>query len=407
MACTLLGELRVTGGADEGGHRTYKLTYLVESGPNDGPANVMNCPGIPLPGTYWIIGDDVDLWAWCRFERDVQHYAHKDGEYPRYWALTMTFSTKPLAGGPWGMARCTDSPVEDPLLEPARISGGFKHYTEEAWADRHGNRILTSSWENITGPQVEVEKGRPTVRIQLNVATFDLAGTSAMVHTVNSSELWGMPPRTVKFSNFTWEEQYHGICSKYYTLTFEFEADYRGFDRDLPDEGSKTLSGSYLTSPGSSNGATYVLKTINGLSPDKNNPQHFIRYQDRNGNPSKVMLDGNGQPAYAGRGVSIASISDAGTSVVTVETATAHGLTAGSSFNIVGASPKYYNGSGTVISAPTATSFTYDTGIDVSVLTSSVPNQGYLYARGRAPGVVHTEHYNESDFLTLGIPALL
>lgn len=407
MAVTLRGELKVSGGSEDSGHRTYKITYLVESGPNDGPANVMQTPGLPTPGNYYIIGDDVDLWAWCRFDCDVTQYAHKDGEYPRYWSITLTFSTKPLPGGPYGFARCTDTPIQDPLLEPAKISGGFKNYTEEAHYDRFGNRLLTSSHEHLTGPQVEFENGRSTVRIQMNVASFSLATITSMVHTVNSAEMWGMPARCLRFSDFQWEEQYHGLCNKYYTLTFEFEADARGFDRDLPDEGSKALSGSFVSASGSSNESTWVLKNINGQSPDKNNPQHFIRYQDRNGNPSKVMLNGQGQPAYAGRGVAIASIQDAvaGDGYVTVTTQTAHGLSSSDTAKIVGASPFYYNGSHDIHSVPSSTTFLIpDPAGDPE---TAVPNQGYLYGSAQHPGVVRVQKYEESDFLTLGIPAVL
>jgi len=41
----------------------------------------------------------------------------------------------------------------------------------------------------------------------------------------------------------------------------------------------------------------WVLDNINGQAPDYRNPQHFIRYKDRNGECARVILDGRGQPA--------------------------------------------------------------------------------------------------------------
>lgn len=44
-------------------------------------------------------------------------------------------------------------------------------------------------------------------------------------------------------------------------------------------------------------GTGWVLDNINGQPPNKNNPQHFIRYKDRRGECVRVILDGSGQPA--------------------------------------------------------------------------------------------------------------
>ena len=57
---------------DSDGHRTYKLRHLVRGATTDGPANALRTPGLPLPGAWWIVDDDIDLWAWCLPDAEVE-----------------------------------------------------------------------------------------------------------------------------------------------------------------------------------------------------------------------------------------------------------------------------------------------------------------------------------------------
>ena len=56
-------------------------------------------------------------------------------------------------------------------------------------------------------------------------------------------------------------------------------------------------SGYSVSSGIATTGTGWILDNINGSPPNPNNPQHFIRYKDRNGENSRVILDGYGQPA--------------------------------------------------------------------------------------------------------------
>lgn len=54
----------------------------------------------------------------------------------------------------------------------------------------------------------------------------------------------------------------------------------------------------YTTDSGvGTSGTGWILDNINGSPPNPYNPQHFIRYKDRNGECTRVILDGQGQPA--------------------------------------------------------------------------------------------------------------
>jgi hypothetical protein len=241
----------------------------------------MNTAGLPTIGSVWNFDSDTDFDAFCTpFLRVTPIRSKKPN---KYWIVENQFTTRP-------MKRCFDTEIEDPLLEPDRIGGSFVKYTKEATEDRFGEKLKMSSHEMIRGPQAEFDANRPTVWIEQNVADLDLDTFSDMVDTVNDATLWGVGARKVKLSNVSWERLYKGICDFYYQRRFEFDIDFSTFDRTVVDEGDKVLNGKWV-------GADWTLVDIaDGVPPDKENPNHFMRAIDRAGNPMHVLLDGNGEP---------------------------------------------------------------------------------------------------------------
>lgn len=288
MTCSIIGRRTWSGNRDSFGQRDYKITFLIKSDFTDGPANVMETPGLPLPGSYWYIDGDVDSWAWCRWDADVKIHQEKVGDKNQYWTVELLFSTKP-PGGP-----CRDQHITNPLLEPQRISGSFVKYTEEAVTDRFGRFLMTSSWEQFRGPHVEFDRNRPQVRIEQNVADLQLPLISALTDCVNDSPLWGLPPRCVKLSSSSWERKYYGLCYCYYTRVLEFDINFETFDRILVDEGNKVLNGHWHPTDG-----TFIVERLGNplVAPDPLNPSHFVRFKDRKNENYRGPLNGAGLPA--------------------------------------------------------------------------------------------------------------
>lgn len=277
---------------DEEGYREYKLKFLVLADYLDGPANVIRTAGLPLPGAPWLVDNDFDPWSWCRPTATVRPLT--ENEPNRWWEVETTFSNKPV---PRDQQRCHDVPVDDPLLEPPKVSGGFTKYTEEAVFNRFGEAILNSAFEQIRGPQNEWDQNRPTVRIEQNVTSFAQAFSlpAQMMDTLNDRILWGLPPRRIKLSSASWEKHYHGRCSTYYKRVLEFDVRYDGWDRNLLDEGTKVLNGRW----NETTGAWTLVPVATGQTPNPGNPAHFMRAVDRAGNPIHMVLDGHGLPAEA------------------------------------------------------------------------------------------------------------
>lgn len=287
------GEGRTTwsGKRSEEGQRDFSVTFLVQvtDPTNDGPQTVMNTPGLPAIGSIWDQGNDSDVWVFNTGERAVTPKIK--GEPNEFWTVTDKYSNKPRK-------RCQDETIEDPLLEPDRISGSFVKYTEEAVRDKDGDLIKSSSHEFFRGPGVEFDANRPTVQIGQNVPDLELEVFSAMVDTLNDATLWGLSTRKIKLSNVTWERLLWGICDFYYVRNLEFDINFNTFDRDLLDEGTKVLRGHAQTcgtGTGTGTGSEANVWLLDG-SPDPNNPLDFVRYKDCHGENLRVVLDGAGLP---------------------------------------------------------------------------------------------------------------
>lgn len=277
---------------DRDGHRRYMITHLVRADILDGPQVVMNTPGLPLVGSIWDFDNDLDAWAFCTPGMTatplVKNEPNKD------WKVDQVFSTEPRI-------RCQDEQIEDPLLEPQRISGGFVKYSQEIVKDKDGNLIKTSSHELFRGAAIEFDHNRPTVEISQNVSLLELDVFSEMVDTVNDATLWGLGPRKIKLSNVSWQRLLFGLCDFYFIRTFEFDIDFGTFDRDLLDEGTKVLRGHAQTcgtGTGSGTGSEANVWLLDG-NPDPTNPLDFVRYKDCHGENLRTLLDGTGKPLTA------------------------------------------------------------------------------------------------------------
>lgn len=280
------GGLRIASlGVDTEGYRTYQAVFRVESDTTDGPYNVLLTSGLPLVGEPWLIKADADIWAWCRPETQVRPVSGP-GEPETQWDVEKVFSTRPLK-------RCHDQQVTNPLLQPLRISGNFIRYMERGIFDRFGKPILTSSHERIADPMNDWDGTRMTVRIDQNVADLQLSTLALLNNTVNAFPLWGMPPRTIKLNVGPWSVNYYGFCFSYYSRSLEFEIRFDGWDRNLNDIGTQVLRGTWQKVGGE---WIWQLLAVDGVEPDPKDPTHFVQHIDQFGNPTTVVLDGNGQP---------------------------------------------------------------------------------------------------------------
>jgi hypothetical protein len=292
------------GGRDDDGYREYTVTHLVESDVTDGPPEVLACPGLPAIGSFWNFTGSADGGVWCWPWAKAEYHQKKDGDPHCWWTVEQKFSNKTPTGRQ--LKTCLDEQFDNPLLEPQKVSGSFLSKQKEAYYDKDGNRIQSTSFEPLRGEAVTFDETKATVKIDQNVAVLGLATIASMMNCVNSAPLWGMAARCVKLSRFSWERKIWGTCAFYYTRSFEFDIDagsyqwvnsvatfVAGFDRYVLDEGTKALAGKWLKTASS-----YVFEVNGATLPDYTDPNSYARYTDKKQELSRVLLDSNtGLPA--------------------------------------------------------------------------------------------------------------
>lgn len=262
----LKGRLNWTLQRDKDGHRDYKIRWLVRTDFDDeGPAHVLTAAGMPVIGASWTFGRDFDTWARCWPNATVKPILTKEPGF--WWIVEQLFSTKPLQ-------RCQDSQIENPMDEPPRLWGSFVTRSREATKDKDDKPIRNSAHEMIRGAAVEFDHNTPVVNVERNYLTLNLVTVAGMQNKVNDRELWGVAARHVKLNSSVWRRNLYGTCSFYYTLHHEFGIDESedGFDRKIPDEGTKHLA------PGG----------------NKDNPGDFVVYKELAGENTRIFLDGAG-----------------------------------------------------------------------------------------------------------------
>lgn len=321
MACTLInGAMDMEGEIDEDGARTYKVVWQIESDNGlDGPANVLQTPGLPVPGTMWNYLNDIDIWAWCRPNATVRRHRGDNSQDPiRLWELEQTFSTKRPSREQGQRQQPPNQRTEDPIFLPPKISGSTVEFQVEDPIDwRTGIRALTSAREPIRGPAVTFDDCRSQIVIEQNVLVLQLDLLEQMKATVNDSVLWGRPARHIKLKSWTWDWTYYGQSFRYFVrrLTFELYTRFdpttftykSGWDRVIVDEGTLVLRGEWERNR---NLATYrTYRVAPGLTAANAKAGDIVAYQDFHGNPSHVILDGNGRP-WDALGVTTGTVGD-------------------------------------------------------------------------------------------------
>jgi hypothetical protein len=247
------------------------------------------------------------------------------------------------------------------------------------------------------------------------VAELQWDAVTGMVDTLNDAELWGFPARCVKLSEASFEERWHGACEKYFTWNFTFDLRRETFDRYIADEGTKALNGHWDTSTGN-----WTLDDINGAAPDRFNPSHFEKVQDKKGNYMRVVLDGAGQPVDSKSGGEVNFISNS--SPMQVQTTDAHGLATDDIVAI--RNVKGNTNANGIWKATVLTSTTFDLHYLPEDLFWAQIVYGYTDSTGNGdydaslnptwvnlssgkPGRIRVAKYQESNFLLLGLPATI
>ncbi len=229
MAFRSEGPIDFTANWDAEGQRTYTVTFLLTTlTPEfDGPQQAMICPDLPVIGSTYAYGNEIDIWAWRQPGVSIKAPGeYRQGNLRGVLHATVNYTTRPRTFAqdrPNASGGAPSDTIENPLSEPARISIGFNKFTEEATKDRFGRDVTNSAFESLHGATNEWDSGRPTVSIEQNIANINLPQLAGMLDTVNSTRMWGHIERAVKLSSISAQKKFGKNNSYYWTRTLNFE----------------------------------------------------------------------------------------------------------------------------------------------------------------------------------------
>lgn len=232
-------------------NRTFTLEFLVgTSDPNDGPAVVLAAPSLPVLGSTYAQGNDIDPLATCTAVR-ANGTAH-----PLLWKVEADFDTE----------RLITNAFNHPLNAPAEVSWDFISYTRPMVRDARGVSVTNSSNEKYE-PGAMMEDTRPVLRVTRNEATFDPALALLYQDATNSDVFAGALPGTAKVQHITGKRQVD-VGLVYHSVTYEISFRRESFVREILDTGFRnargqlfydTLTNTPLANSSSLNGRGYQL----------------------------------------------------------------------------------------------------------------------------------------------------
>lgn len=288
---------------EETGHRTFTAKYKVAHDIDEGPLAIESADGLPAIGDHWEPEELNEIDEFARRTPYAKVTYMVEGEKTTYSLVEVHFTTKPIK-------RCQDTQIENPLLEPPKISGTFTEQTQKALFDKYWSQIRNSAGEPYT--DIEREFSYLTVDISVNVDESPVSLIARKLHNLNDAELWGLPAKCIKLSAASWETLYWGVCTKYYKLSMGFKirppytipATSTVRRKKKPGDPSSTEF-EWIVVPGNATFGGWVFATPDMSSsriraPGSNGSSQVstILQRDQMGDTmAGILLDGHGNPA--------------------------------------------------------------------------------------------------------------
>lgn len=302
MAVYIRGLMDWSVNRTDDGHREYTADFLVDlESYSLGPAAVLQVPGLPLPGSFWAVGGDIDVYAKWRWGSSVRKYGADTGEPTNLYVISMKASTKAERKDNGGNSGGSGGGGQgNPLDVKPSISGSSVKYQEEDPTDDQGRDVKTRVGELVRGPAVEYDKSRFNVSVELKMPFIAGGPTLAILDCLNDAPLWGFPARSIKFSSFGFDRLYYNDAYVYYSVKYEFEVRTRinagenliltvptgelvgDWDRYIREEGTMVWMGKWVTT-----GTTQEYRRSKILGVDI---PLAIRLVDTHGQPIRSLL---------------------------------------------------------------------------------------------------------------------
>ena len=206
---------------DQEFHRTYTSTYQVIAGHEASPIRVAQAGGLPDFGQYYTWYESADFWAFCTgatldcMTDDIE----VGGLRGKKWIITTTHTSRPSTG-----STSSNHPRNSPLDDLPTVSGSFVGKTTPVFRDKDGNVIQNSAGQ-VYMPPAEVDDAHDSLNLSYNFGYINLRQRAETRGKVNSTAMWGLDPRMIKLTQWSYQIQRSGPL-EFVKNNFEFLISY-------------------------------------------------------------------------------------------------------------------------------------------------------------------------------------
>lgn len=175
------------------GERTYLRRYRVIVRDNRiGPVSVARCPGLPIPGSFYVTPTEFDLRA---FYSNVTIRQEHDDDWQN-WIVEITYSTVPPPGGFPTVNNMTPGNQDNPELEPPKIKWTHEVVQHKPRYDLDGNLYQNPNGQQFKDASFPIANA--VLSIDRNELEFNAYKAELYSFALNSDYFIGAPPTTVQ-----------------------------------------------------------------------------------------------------------------------------------------------------------------------------------------------------------------
>jgi hypothetical protein len=194
--------------------RAYVRSFRVVTDSHlDGPAAVVNAPGIPTVGTQYITASESDLGAILKNKESNQ-----SSEDPLVWTVSCNYDSE------------TPDPAdaeENPLARPIKWKFSFQKESQAVHQDLDGRGVVNSAGQPFL-PPTEISVTRPLITAEKNQSSFSFSFVSGVVDCVNSVAWNGFPIGTVKIDSVEASSEFENNVG-FWKLNWTFSVNWEGW----------------------------------------------------------------------------------------------------------------------------------------------------------------------------------
>lgn len=216
----------VEGNLNEKNENSYTTKWLVVADYAMGPIEAITLVGVNLYDNYNVT-TEFDTIALCK-ERNAVPVPDSNGFVDlKQWEVTLNYGR-------------VDYSVDNPLLEPVKVSINFSTTDEPVDYDIYGSPIMNTAGEPFAEAVTKLTPSS-TITFERNEADYNALISYYYVGTVNLYPWKGIPKGCALMTARTATQNFNQNIGFYWTVGYDFSVDLNGYKKSVLNQGLRQV----------------------------------------------------------------------------------------------------------------------------------------------------------------------